>query len=219
MKARKSQRQLNALREDKPREELSNASLQAAADELRLLANDVNHYKYSDPWLIDWAARLSLGPFGELYCDLHKAKTPRQKEMKSIVYQIMGLLRDITRRQYSKTCAHDLGHWADRLDKCLAEKQRDGRAAPLETQQPPKASGGLAGTQSKLPPRSASLILLKEHPDWTDTKIAKEAGVCRQSLYRWTEYKQLRRMLCDKWNLPRGSKDKDTGKIEAVAED
>jgi len=102
--------------------EVTNASLQAAVDELRLLANDLNHYNYSDPWLIDRAARLSLGPFGELYCDLHKAKTPQQKELKSIVYQIMGLLRDITRRQCSKTCADDLRHLADRFNKCLVKK-------------------------------------------------------------------------------------------------
>jgi len=106
--------------------EVTNASLRSTADELRSLADDLNHYNYSDPWVIERASRLSLGPFAELYCDLHKAKNDQQKEMKSIVYQIMGLLRDITRRRYSKTCADDLRHWADRLAKPI----------------PPETSGG-----------------------------------------------------------------------------
>jgi len=72
--------------------------------------------------------------------------------------------------------------------------------------------------QPKLNRRSVALILLKQHPDWTDTKIAKEAGVRRTSPYRWPEYKKLRQLLRKPWSLPRGSKGKD-GSIEAIAKD
>jgi len=73
-------------------------------------------------------------------------------------------------------------------------------------------------TQPKLPPRSMALILRKEHRDWTNTRIAKEVGVERTSLYRWPEYKKLCKLMREQWSLPRGSKDKD-GSIEAIAED
>lgn len=70
----------------------------------------------------------------------------------------------------------------------------------------------------KLTGRSTAIILLKEHPDWKDNRIAKEAGVNRSSLYRWPEYKLLRQLLLEERSLPRGSKNKD-GSIEAIAEE
>jgi len=85
-----------------------------------------------------------------------------------------------------------------------------------------KGTGPNAAPQdstSKLSPRSAALILLKEHPDWTDTRITKKAGVSRTSVYRWPEYKKLRELQRDQRSLPHGSKNKNTGKIEAIAED
>lgn len=78
--------------------------------------------------------------------------------------------------------------------------------ADLENKDSPKLSG-----------RSKALIMLKQHSDWTDTRIAKEAGVNRQSMYRWPEYKLLRQLLREERSLPRGSKNKD-GNIEAIDE-
>jgi len=101
----------------------------------------------------------------------------------------------------------------------LAEKQPGTQDGALKMQDLIDTRGGLTGTQSKLSPRSVSLILLKEHPHWTDMKIAKEANVNRTSHYRWPEYKQLRQLLHQQYSLPHGSKDRDTRKIEGIAED
>jgi len=87
-------------------------------------------------------------------------------------------------------------------------------------EQPQTVSGDIIEKeqQPKLSSRSIALILLKQEPRWTDTRIAKEVGVSRTSLYRWPEYEMLRKLLRKQWSLPRGSKDKD-GRVEAIAED
>jgi hypothetical protein len=188
MGSRRTQSQVNNSRKDRPRKELSNASLEAAADELWSLANDLNHYNYSDPWLIDRAARLSLGPFGELYCDLHKAKTHRQKEMKSIIYQIMGLLGDISRQRQSKTCAGDLQHWADILTKTISQEV-------AKTREPIDAAGNKGETKTE----SAKQNMIKtsekeEEPDDLITSYiaVKKYVVSRVTLLRAIKDERLK---------------------------
>jgi hypothetical protein len=42
-------------------------------------------------------------------------------------------------------------------------------------------------------PESRALALLIEHPDWTDTDIAKAVGVHRTTLYDWPKFKMARK--------------------------
>ena len=62
---------------------------------------------------------------------------------------------------------------------------------------------------------SQAIALLKDHPDWTVTKIAETIGVSRTTPYSWEDFKKAKEAMeqgrCD---IPRGSKDKD-GNMEA----
>jgi hypothetical protein len=63
-----------------------------------------------------------------------------------------------------------------------------------------------------------ALALLVAHPEWTDAKIAEKAGVSRTTLYKpnWTRYQAAREALRrGRGSLPRGTKDGETGDIEA----
>jgi len=61
-----------------------------------------------------------------------------------------------------------------------------------------------------------ALALLVEHPEWSNTRIAKEIGVNRRSLYRWPRFRAARDTLKQgKGDLPRGRKDGETGTVEA----
>jgi len=60
-----------------------------------------------------------------------------------------------------------------------------------------------------------ALALLVEHPDWTDTKIAKNVPCSRQTLYAWPTYRKARGIQeSGKDERPHGSKSKD-GNLEA----
>lgn len=60
------------------------------------------------------------------------------------------------------------------------------------------------------------LAVLIEHPDWSNTKIAEEAGINRTTLYDYPEFKAARKMQKqNKEKIPRGSKDQ-VGNVEAV---
>jgi DNA-binding transcriptional regulator YiaG len=61
-----------------------------------------------------------------------------------------------------------------------------------------------------------ALAMLVKHPDWSDTKIAKYIGVSRTTLYDWPNFKKAKDALKQgKTDLPRGSKNAETGDIEA----
>jgi len=61
-----------------------------------------------------------------------------------------------------------------------------------------------------------ALALLVEHPDWTDTDIAKAIGVNRTTLYKWGKFKKAKEALKQGKNkYPRGSKNGESGEIEA----
>jgi hypothetical protein len=67
----------------------------------------------------------------------------------------------------------------------------------------------------KISNEAIALAVLADHPEWTDTQIAKVAGCNRTTLYKWTKYVRAREMLMsEKAARPRGSKSKD-GHIEA----
>jgi hypothetical protein len=61
-----------------------------------------------------------------------------------------------------------------------------------------------------------AVALLVAHPDWSDTDIAKAVPCHRTTLYSWNKFTAARGML-DKGrqSMPRGSKDAETGDVEA----
>ncbi len=67
-----------------------------------------------------------------------------------------------------------------------------------------------------LPGEARALAILTAHPDWTDKRIARKAGLHEKTLYKYSRYKTARQMLKDSGHagLPRGFKTED-GDIEA----
>ncbi|MFO0875486.1 MAG: hypothetical protein U0575_16175 [Phycisphaerales bacterium] len=59
------------------------------------------------------------------------------------------------------------------------------------------------------------LALLIRHRNWTDTQIAKAAGVARTSLYRLPNFKAARQAQRDGGTLAKGSKNRESGIVEA----
>ncbi|MGD0786128.1 MAG: hypothetical protein ABR969_09995 [Sedimentisphaerales bacterium] len=81
------------------------------------------------------------------------------------------------------------------------------------------ASDSKAGETKKrnnLTGEALALAMLVQHPDWSDTKIAKAVGVSRTTLYDWPKFKKAKEALKQgKNDIPRGSKNGETGDIEA----
>ena len=71
--------------------------------------------------------------------------------------------------------------------------------------------------QPELSNEALGLTILQQHPDWTNTRIAKEVGVSRTTVYRWKSFKGARQVLREagKARFPRGQKDADDGTMEA----
>ncbi|MBW2605327.1 MAG: hypothetical protein JRE28_13620 [Deltaproteobacteria bacterium] len=88
------------------------------------------------------------------------------------------------------------------------------RSRELEKHVDEKRKKVLPGLSKKI----KALALLIDHPDWTDKKIADEAGLYRTSLYRYSMFKSLRKLIKDigKNGLPRGYK-MTSGIIEAYS--
>jgi hypothetical protein len=62
-----------------------------------------------------------------------------------------------------------------------------------------------------------AVAILIDHPEWSDTRIAHEADINRTTLYKLPKFMEARRLLKEqgKKSLPRGSKDGETGTMEA----
>lgn len=83
----------------------------------------------------------------------------------------------------------------------------------------PQAGAGEDDQQIAASKEALALATLKDHPDWSDTKIAKTIGVSRTTLYDWPDFKKAKEILKQgKTALPRGNKNKETG-IEAWDEE
>ena len=95
---------------------------------------------------------------------------------------------------------------------------------PTRTEGTPTAAAiGTASTTTPAPApimpgvgkETLALVALAQHPDWSDTTIAKAIGCSRTSIYRWEKYRQAREILAQgKSDLPSGSKDED-GNVDA----
>ena len=93
-----------------------------------------------------------------------------------------------------------------------AQRQADGEHEPN-----PQAP---AAGKSSISKKAKALAALADHIDWTDQQIADAADCHVKSLYRWPEYARARELLREgRGSMPRGSKDKDTGDVEAWDDD
>ncbi len=79
----------------------------------------------------------------------------------------------------------------------------------------PPASRQAGQGRPALSKEALAIAALKDHPDWTDGKIAKAAGCNAKSLYRMKGYTTAKAALRQGGaDIPRGSKSED-GTIEA----
>jgi hypothetical protein len=104
-----------------------------------------------------------------------------------------------------------------------AEPKQDNKPPGKAGQGEPTSSGNKAGETQRadgLTGEALALAMLVEHPDWSDTKIAKAVGVNRTTLYDWPNFKKAKEALKQgKKELPRGSKNGETGDMEAWGAD
>ena len=112
-------------------------------------------------------------------------------------------------QEQAERLGEKLRHIAQLLQK---PPDKDGQGEPT-------SSGDKAGDTQRtngLTGEALALAMLVEHPDWPDTKIAKAVGVYRTTLYDWPNFKKAKEALKqDKKELPRGSKNGETGDMEA----
>ncbi len=95
--------------------------------------------------------------------------------------------------------------------KCAPAAQTDQEAGTSED------AAEERGVEAKpeLTKEARALATLVEHPEWSDIKIAKEAGCHVRSLYRWKAFTGARVAQKEvKADIPKGSKSSD-GTIEA----
>jgi len=87
------------------------------------------------------------------------------------------------------------------------------KAAEPEQKDKPQKKDGLTG-------EALALAMLVEHPDWPDKKIAEAVGVNRTTLYNWPNFKKAKEALKQgKKKFPKGSKNGETGDMEAWEDD
>ncbi len=80
----------------------------------------------------------------------------------------------------------------------------------------PDAAPQPQAPESQMSGEARALAILTDHPDWTDTRIAREAGLHVKTLYKYSRYKTARGVLkqSGRAGLPRGFRT-DDGDIEA----
>ena len=113
--------------------------------------------------------------------------------------------------------------WTPHTERIALDELRhwlDAYAAPSES----TADGtpDKAKDDDDLTGEERALALLVAHPEWTDAHIAEKAGVSRTTLYKpnWTRYQAAREALKQgRGSLPRGTKDGETGDVEAWDDD
>lgn len=73
-----------------------------------------------------------------------------------------------------------------------------------------------AALTGELTGEEKALALLVGHSGWSDTRIAKAVPCSRTTLYKWQRYRNARKALeANRDRLPKGSKDGETGNVEA----
>ena len=70
--------------------------------------------------------------------------------------------------------------------------------------------------RTKLTGEALALATIVQYPEWTDIQVAKHIGYSRTSLYRWPRYREAKASLrASRADHPRGTRDGETGSIEA----
>jgi hypothetical protein len=95
----------------------------------------------------------------------------------------------------------------NRQHKIICDKVEELRTSLIDQQPRPTESISPLSDSDGLKKRDIAMALKSRHPEWSDTKLAREAGVSRTSLYRWPEFSKAKEILEDgRKRLPRGSK-------------
>lgn len=124
-------------------------------------------------------------------------KIVEQLDKQSDVSIIKGLQYELPQKM--RDLANDAQNLADWLRRLYADSE--------------KAEATQKETMSKA---ARALVVLKDHPNWSNTDIAKAAGVHPKSLSRMKDFCKARKILkTGKSNIPNGSKDAETGDLEA----
>jgi len=87
---------------------------------------------------------------------------------------------------------------------------------PLGKPYEPKNMPDNAGDDMSLEAKAVALLV--DHKDWTDQQIADKVPCYRTTLYGFPKFVAARKIMKTGNAPPRGSKDKKTGKIEAVGD-
>jgi transcriptional regulator of acetoin/glycerol metabolism len=106
----------------------------------------------------------------------------------------------------------------ERIDDLIDDSNNLSELLDEERQKIPASGGKAKPPPEKLSAKARVLAILVEHQGWSNTKIAKEAGINRTTLYNYPEFKTARKMQKqNKEKIPRGRKDQE-GNVEAIDE-
>jgi hypothetical protein len=96
------------------------------------------------------------------------------------------------------------------LRKRTAPGSGAGAVAQADMKEQPLGEGVSISGEAK------ALALLVQHPEWTDSQIAKAVGVNRTTLYEWHKFKAAKKARkSGRQETPEGSKDGETGQVES----
>lgn len=131
----------------------------------------------------------------------------------AVMMATMDMLLAIQLGSTPADCGEKLRTLADSLDELLGAEA----GGPSPAEQSNLSDTGVTGNAGDgLDGEARVLAILVQHPEWSDTMIAKEARLSRTTLYRYPRYKAARAMgrHAGKAALPKGYKTKD-GELEA----
>jgi hypothetical protein len=138
----------------------------------------------------------------------------------STTRQLLGLIGQALLRLDSGSALRPLVHRAERIIDANLRKTRARAASQDPIGNAPSTTSPSSGRPTETPELSLEALacgLLMMHPDWSNTRIAKELGCARTSLNRWKLFTGARRVMKAEQSaqIPRGRKDPETGAVEA----
>ena len=180
----------------------------------RLLLRSLFDLAHSPPHQVAW----NLGPGSFLHCDLPDTWDSARCERSLWRLDRAGLVTctDIDERPGDSFVRMGLPPPLGGLSfRCVVQMTDEGQrvaaqlgAAESSTKPVTPDGGGTSTKQTRTKWLAEAMFLVREHPDWADSKIAKEVGIHRSQLTarRCPEYQAAAKMARgDKNDLPRGN--------------